>query len=657
MAGDDVWTFNLRANQANQDSDSDDDDEPTTNSISEETRLLQELDISHREETVVYKPNPFSIAKINAAARRPAASAPLVVHRPTKPALKKPTGRIVDSFKKAEKKSLNANPAMRPKAKDHPPSADSIPPPLPKAPHTTTSTADSIPRMDDPRVQSITPKQTHVIPTNISSSGPGDVLPPRANELNAHISTTFPPSKSVSKKFRPLVPVSFSSPLRAQPLEPRSATITNPAPRNQFSFSSPLRPTQFSSTSVLNPSAPTKYPPASQIPTNAIVHPPHSNNVSGGIASNYSLQPTNFAARQFHHTLAPLTTSPPTAVRTAVSAADNARVPHVGPIDRPAEASSTQSRSTPSAYKQPQPRRQQVFDLPPSSPIRSPIPAPSPSPRSRRTTARKPVSPKKASRTLKRQTSDAYDYFRSDPDDNWSTLPTRKKFKAAEPGKAQSKGIKTTALFRLPGTSTKGKITGMSATSERRVVTFLPPPLKAGKVEVLVENVAPRSEEEQVGLRVKEAPARVHKRARGSRESSPSKTPKRRRLAQNPYPSPATSRLSPGENTIATDDASNAAHSNTPSSPSPVRPSAHRFPSPPTSDPMPDHDSEVQATVTVDNVSQRYPLTKSLMRQRKHGSDGMWDLLELPSCGTVHTDESFSTELPVVVWESREVQV
>ncbi|KAJ6503339.1 hypothetical protein C8R47DRAFT_1316580 [Mycena vitilis] len=655
MAGNDVWTFNLRSNQANQDPDSDDDDEPTTNSISEETRLLQELDISHREETVVYKPNPFSIAKINAAARRPAASAPLVVHRPTKPAPKKPTGRIVDSFKKAEKKSLNANPATRPTALEHPPSANPIPPPLPEPPYTAPSAADSIPRMDDPRVPGSSPKQTHVIVTNISNSAPRDVLPHRADETNAHISTAFPPSKSVSKKLRPPLPVSFSSPLRARPLDPRSATISNPAPRNQFSFSSPLRPTQFHSASVSNlSSAPKKHWPALEKPTNALVGHHHSANPSAEITTDQNLQPTSLAPRQFHHTLA---ASPPTAVRTVVSAADNASVRHVGPIDRPTEASSTQSRSTPLAYKHSQPRRQKVPDLPPSSPIHSPIPTPSPSPRSRRTTARKPVSTKKPSRTLKRQTSDAYDYFRSDPDDNWSTLPVRKKFKAAEPDKAPSKGIKTTAPFRLPGTSTKGKITGMSATSERRVVTFLPPPLKAGKVEVLVENVAPRSEEEQVGLHLKEAPARVHKRARGSRESSPSGTPKRRRLAQNPYPSPATSRLSPGEATIATDDGSNAAHSDTPSSPSSVRSSAHRFLSPPTSDPMPDHDAEVQATVTVDNVSQRYPSTKSLMRQRKHGSHVMWDLLELPSCGTVHTDESFSAEVPVVVWESREVQV
>ncbi|KAF7347667.1 hypothetical protein MVEN_01523700 [Mycena venus] len=249
-----------------------------------------------------------------------------------------------------------------------------------------------------------------------------------------------------------------------------------------------------------------------------------------------------------------------------------------------------------------------------------------------------PLPPKKFPRPLKRQASDAYDYFRSDPDDEWSTLPARKKAKAAGPARPKINGIKTTAPFRLPGTVIKAKITGMSATSERRVVTFLPPPLKAGKVEDLVKDVGSTGEEKCPQLVV---PPRAPKRSRGSREYSPSKrtTSKRRRLSENSYPSPADSCLTPSEV----------------SSPSSARSSAYPFPSPPTSDPVPNDDSEIHATVTVGDVSQSYPRTKSLMRQRKRGVDDLWNLLELPSCGIVYgDDQSASKELCVVIWEGQQ---
>ncbi|KAJ7170072.1 hypothetical protein C8R46DRAFT_222608 [Mycena filopes] len=253
-------------------------------------------------------------------------------------------------------------------------------------------------------------------------------------------------------------------------------------------------------------------------------------------------------------------------------------------------------------------RQHDLHQLSPSRAIRSPIPTPSPSPR--RTRELPPKFPlKRSARPPKRQASDAYDYFRSDPDDEWSTLPSRKKGKALEQGKAKISGIKTTAAFRLPGTG--GRVTGMSATSQRRVVTFLPPPLKGGQVEVVVKSVAPRMEPELLHVDRNNALPRAPKH---SRESSPSTgTPKRRRLSNNPYPSPATSRLTPGEVAISAPP-SNLAPFNVSSS-SPVRPPQHRFLSPPTSDPVPEHDSEVQTTVAVGAVLERYPRTKSLMRQ------------------------------------------
>lgn len=69
---DPVWSFDFRTHIC-YGNDSDDSDHPDTSQslppISSEAKLLRELDLSTREETVTYKPNPFSIAKTNAAYR------------------------------------------------------------------------------------------------------------------------------------------------------------------------------------------------------------------------------------------------------------------------------------------------------------------------------------------------------------------------------------------------------------------------------------------------------------------------------------------------------------------------------------------------------------------------------------------------------------
>lgn len=69
MKESDRWLFNYRTIPLNEpDSDSSDDDSKKQ-IASEESQLWSELDISSRSDAAVYKPNPFSIAKINAASR------------------------------------------------------------------------------------------------------------------------------------------------------------------------------------------------------------------------------------------------------------------------------------------------------------------------------------------------------------------------------------------------------------------------------------------------------------------------------------------------------------------------------------------------------------------------------------------------------------
>ena len=66
------WAFNFRSSHfGTYDTDSDSEEGPAVpaEKESEEAKLAKDLDISERQETAIYKPNPFSIAKIHAAAR------------------------------------------------------------------------------------------------------------------------------------------------------------------------------------------------------------------------------------------------------------------------------------------------------------------------------------------------------------------------------------------------------------------------------------------------------------------------------------------------------------------------------------------------------------------------------------------------------------
>ncbi|KAG1806969.1 uncharacterized protein BJ212DRAFT_773933 [Suillus subaureus] len=116
------WSFNHRT-RAHDAFDSDPESEVETNSKvkvnlpSDDTRLIQELDISSRHETVEYKPNPWSIARINAASRPPNKEPPGKAisedtRRKSQP--QAPQGRIVDAFKvQAERKLSRAPPLLK----------------------------------------------------------------------------------------------------------------------------------------------------------------------------------------------------------------------------------------------------------------------------------------------------------------------------------------------------------------------------------------------------------------------------------------------------------------------------------------------------------------------------------------------------------------
>jgi len=121
------WAFNFRSSHFDvYDTDTDSEEGPAVpaEKDSEEAKLAKELDISERQETAVYKPNPFSIAKINAVARRTANN--IQVDKPAtcpEPALFRDAPKlkaqftIVDGFKRQVQRAQSATKGKAPALK------------------------------------------------------------------------------------------------------------------------------------------------------------------------------------------------------------------------------------------------------------------------------------------------------------------------------------------------------------------------------------------------------------------------------------------------------------------------------------------------------------------------------------------------------------
>lgn len=115
-----LWSFSHRTRAhklsdsfESESSDSESRTETKSNIPSDDTRFFQQLDISSRHETVEYKPNPWRIARINAASRAPNIKE-FCVQASSEDTRRNsqsraPQGRIVDAFKvQAERKPPRA---------------------------------------------------------------------------------------------------------------------------------------------------------------------------------------------------------------------------------------------------------------------------------------------------------------------------------------------------------------------------------------------------------------------------------------------------------------------------------------------------------------------------------------------------------------------
>ncbi|KAI0000666.1 hypothetical protein BJV74DRAFT_949681, partial [Russula compacta] len=101
---DSVWSFNLRSYNPRDFSDSDSDDVPVDNPCSDGSTLVDHS-LSEDNDTAVFKPNPWSIARINAASRvaqkSPQRDDDISLNKNIKKCDKKqPQGKIVDFLKK-----------------------------------------------------------------------------------------------------------------------------------------------------------------------------------------------------------------------------------------------------------------------------------------------------------------------------------------------------------------------------------------------------------------------------------------------------------------------------------------------------------------------------------------------------------------------------
>ncbi|SJL03954.1 uncharacterized protein ARMOST_07311 [Armillaria ostoyae] len=600
-----AWSFNLRTSKIRRtDRDLDDsgsDSEPSSDSDVDESHMLDDLDISTRDETVVYKPNPFSIAKINAAARStnrpPSTNEPSRPIKPTK-AGKKTSGSIVDGLRKQSEKA---------KSKFQPPQANATPSTvrsLSKAQQERAPTPISVPKPP------MHPEDTHIC---------GDLAPsaPEATSISYAPPSPLRSSHKLVLSMLLLFMLHFLICLDAPTRAPDSIHA-RPRPLRTFQTPRPLA-SYFSS--------PVSRPEISVSPTNNVSLSSPMRTVARPIQPIPRSQPQSFFAPQrniLQSTPANMTprfrTQASPMLRPTMPLAATA-VPQPFRPPTPVPVRLMPTPAPPPLYKNEVPRRPDPEGT--SFPRFAWNPPVIPSPRADQQ-PKAPVSNKHARSSHKRQrvspsppkTVRPNAYKPSiDPGEEWSTLHRRKKHMAESAWTATAE--MRTGAFSLPGISAPGKKSGMSATSSMRVITFLPPPL------VSTSDNTP-----------------VYQQRHETQE---------RPKSQNPYPSPTHSTLSSLIPVCADVTNRELRASDETAFSSPYRPL-----SPPTSDLLtlvePPSEGNPCVSIDVDGVASRYHTTRMDIRQRKLLSAQARDMLNLESCGIVHRDEGSGDEIAIPLW-------
>ncbi|KAJ3735443.1 hypothetical protein DFJ43DRAFT_1151120 [Lentinula guzmanii] len=573
----DAWSFNLRNNlESDYDSESGSDFENTNTSSNtafafDETTQINDLDLSNREETVLYKPNPFSIAKINAASRaRNFTASAQKSHQ--KPPISKPEDArvttIIDCFRNQAKKPQLIGPPTF--------TGTTIDISAPQTPALPKSANDS----SCSSLNTRTPSTEHC----------ASILPNARPDKNSHDSYERPVAHIVNR----LPPIFRTQPCRRHPLT--SSSPNRPAAQFNTVNTSP----SWNRGPASSPAAPSHQPNllatpaylASYAQTLRPLYPSH--NSLSSAHGQFCATPFNCAV------LTP---------KYANSPQDNFPMQTCDAVSPYRLLPSQQAVSTPYVTL---PARPEVTNRTPNLDRnsdqkvakRSPLSVPKARPR-------KSISPTRMSFQNSRNNFHKPDPYNSLPidDEEWGTLkPARKKTKRA------NEGIRRTSQFTLGGMNLgKGKKTGMPAESSRRVITFLPPPLNlksrtllrnndTGVPDVIGTSCTSMGDHEDDNYNPSTSSDHSGGDQRTPYPGSPARKP------SNPYPSPhASSTLIMSHSPGTTIDhlAAKADYIVTP----------YRPPSPPTSDPPQQFGSEAAVLLDMKDISRRYPETRSMVRK------------------------------------------
>ncbi|KAF7311063.1 hypothetical protein HMN09_00650100 [Mycena chlorophos] len=641
------WAFNFRT--PDYDSDDSDDDQQQPAPASDDTKLLQDIDLGLREEAVVYRPNPFSIAKQNAACRTNRVQSVPEKAAPSKAPPKKPTGRIVDCFMAQKPAASGKKPSAALEKRNAPPKSIPRPTTLPSPKFPGHDANASLPAQAAPdettnaHISTLVDAQSVIAAVDASprpSSRPKTPLPPvqpapqcpapltSANSPQITDASNYPIPRATLVPRRPVLPQTFSSPSKFPEsfLQDAPSSLSSPALTSNSTvldnfMNRPPKPRNLSSRLRQIPRV---KPPAIQPTPPSFPHPqllaPQSQRPPASSPGQQPMLPSVLSHATQSQRPSMWVPGPRTAFQQPVPPSD--RSVHATHTPVPPQAiehssvtavSSIASRATsvPSRRFEPPIPASPTY-LPNSSPIQTPSPSPPPR-------IRKAAPPPKAPlRPVKRQRSDdAYNFDPQDPDQQWSTLPSRKA--AARPA------IQTTKAFRMPLLAPAkfrgGRTTGISASSSKRVITFLPPPMNSAKVVRISHHMTQitRPTNEQPRLLVATLPNGLAS------------------VPLHPTPQPTIPLLrTPRHLPVLMHSSPTSMHS------------------PPTSDPITEF-PEPSKHIEMPLLSRRYARVKSGMKYRRK-AEGMWTLLDLPSCGQVYEDKDNdgqcqeNWELPVFVW-------
>ncbi|CAL1709511.1 unnamed protein product [Somion occarium] len=460
------WSYNLHNHSALLESDSESDTSSSSPIgsqkpviISEDARLLRELDLSSRPDDAVYNANPWTIAKVNAASRPNVVSPAVTITKAHAVSRKRPTGPIADAFKKqlsrpgtkvATKNSVSQKPYSIPdqsrKSKAAPQSL-----PINHAVFNSFSRPSSQFPSDDPsNVASTFPSHVNTheclkhVHANIEPPLEATSLTnlPPAPDSAAHI----PRSEDPNERILPLVPGTnlvnaIASDLQTIPLTPEDIFMTEDDPaRVALSYTFPSASTH-----------------------------------SGGLPRpSIFLSPSTRDYTCRRHIRSPMSSPIPSRLsgyppRMAASSPfrGDSNIPHLSNflLKRPS------STRCPSKGRDSHPISTAIPSSSTDPPFRRPSPSFHASSSSRPLLSHTHLQPKGP--IFRRPPRDAYDAFPVSPDSNWSSLPT--------PAKRLRPALeKTSGKFKISQFAKKLPVGAAQSSTQysgsSRITTYLPPP-------------------------------------------------------------------------------------------------------------------------------------------------------------------------------------